>query len=62
MVSLVRDSDEACRAEEPPEDDWLWEAAVLAAQQQQEQGPMPPREKRLILRTQVDTITLRDWA
>lgn len=52
ILSVVQDSDELCREEEPPDVDWLWEAAVLE-QRQERGGAAPPRGKVLTLHTRV---------
>lgn len=51
ILSVVQDSDELCREEEPEEVDWLWEAAVLAQQLQSPGEAPPPRRKTLTLHT-----------
>lgn len=50
VLSVVQDSDEACREEPQPEGDWLWEAAVLDQAQALQEAP-PPRRKALTLHT-----------
>ncbi|KAH9642081.1 hypothetical protein HF086_007201 [Spodoptera exigua] len=48
VLAVVHDSDAACREEDAPEVDWLWEAAVLQQLQEPEHSA-PPRRKALTL-------------